>query len=233
MIVDIFSSFDPFINRSFSLLSYLFWLCLITPAIIIFQPFWSSSSSLIFVKSFSLEVLYEQSNRTSSTFIKGFSSIIAPLFLFLILSNLLGIIPYVFRASRHLIFTLSFGLPLWMGLIASGFSYDFKTATASLLPSGAPDWLNPFLVLIETVRALVRPLTLSFRLAANITAGHVVLGLIGSFLTSSALTSLGRISSIGAFVVQVGYVSFEIGICLIQAYIFCLLLTLYSDDHPL
>jgi len=100
---------------------------------------------------------------------------------------------------------------------------------AGLLPGGAPDWLNPFLVLIETVRILVRSITLSVRLVANIRAGHIVLRLIGIY--ASSFIFISGFSFFILLFVQVFYIIFEVGICIIQGYIFCLLLTLYADDH--
>ncbi len=98
------------------------------------------------------------------------------------------------------------------------------------MPGGAPDWLNPFLVIVETLRIIVRPITLSFRLAANITAGHIILGLIGIYTRAAVFSS--STAFLFLLFVQTGYVLFEVGICLIQAYIFCLLATLYADEHP-
>lgn len=107
--------------------------------------------------------------------------------------------------------------------------YNVKSVVAGLLPIGAPALLNPFLVLIETVRIGVRPITLSVRLAANIRAGHIILGLSGNYL----ITALGDVKSLVLLAsVQIFYRAFEFAICLIQAYIFCLLITLYADEHP-
>ena len=76
----------------------------------------------------------------------------------------------------------------------------------------------------------VRPITLSVRLAANIGAGHIVIGLIGTYLVG-ALFSSSLFSSFGLFFVERFYFVFEVGICLVQGYIFSLLLVLYSDEH--
>jgi len=100
---------------------------------------------------------------------------------------------------------------------------------AGLLPGGAPDWLNPFLVIVETISIVVRPITLSVRLVANIRAGHIVLRLIGIYASSYIFISTARFVTLLG--IQVGYIMFEMGICIIQGYIFCLLITLYADDH--
>jgi len=67
-------------------------------------------------------------------------------------------------------------------------------------------------------------------LAANLTAGHVVLTLLGVYLTY-AIISCNFYSTTILFLIQAGYTTFEVGICIIQAYIFCLLLSLYTEDH--
>lgn len=97
-----------------------------------------------------------------------------------------------------------------------------------MAPSGAPLGLAPFLVLIETVRILIRPLTLTVRLMANIRAGHIVLGLLANRLT--VLT--GHILILPLALLNVGYMLFEFFVCVIQAYIFSLLISLYHAEHP-
>lgn len=176
-----------------------------------------------------IDVMFLQLGRTTSASLKGLSILVASTFIIIIILNLMGLIPYCFRLSSHLIITLSLGLPLWFSLIRSRFIYNPKASTAHFLPDGAPDWLNPFLVLIESSRILVRPLTLSFRLAANITAGHIVLSLLGIYLTAALFTSYS--SRIILLAISSFYILFEVAICIIQAYIFCLLVSLYRDDH--
>ncbi len=142
----------------------------------------------------------------------------------------MGLIPYFFRVSRHLIITLTLRLPLWIRIIISRIIKSPKQSVAHLLPEGAPNWLNIFLVLIERTRILVRPITLSFRLAANIRAGHIILRLIGTYAASSAV-NINYSQILILYPTLRFYVLFEVAICLIQGYIFCLLLSLYSEDH--
>jgi len=104
--------------------------------------------------------------------------------------------------------------------------YSIKRSIAHLLLESAPIWLSPFLVLIELTRICIRPLTLSFRLAANITAGHVIIRLIFIFRISYKTKIFIYITLISSL-----YLIFEIIICSIQAYIFCLLISLYANEH--
>lgn len=230
MIVDIFSSFDPATTTIFNFSPSIFWAINIITVLLIHPIFWTSLNQRFWLLSLPLSIINDQSLRTSTTHLKGLTTLLVALFILIISINLLGVAPYVFSSSSHLFFTLRLGLPLWLSLIISRFKFSTSTALASLLPGGAPAWLNPFLVLIETVRTLVRPITLSFRLAANISAGHIVLTLVGTYFIF-ALLSFNPTASIILFMVQVGYTIFEIGICLVQAYIFCLLLSLYTEDH--
>nr|UOU20227.1 ATP synthase F0 subunit 6 [Glycera sp. i ZZ-2021] len=229
MMVDIFSSFDPNINHITNINSSMFWMLSFITLALIHSSFWLAPSSLTWMFSYPLEIMSSQTTRTAGTHLKGFSSFITSLFIMIIMINFMGLLPYTFSFSSHLIFTLSLGLPLWLSLIISSALYNPKTFTASLLPGGAPDWLNPFLVMIETISILVRPITLSVRLAANMSAGHIVLGLIGIYASSAMFTSFTSTATLIS--IQILYTVFEMGICLIQAYIFCLLITLYADDH--
>lgn len=230
MLTDIFSAFDPATSFIYSRLPLsLFWLLNFTILFFLHGSFWLSSNRLFWMISLPSDFITNQVTQTLGFHIKGFATTVTPLFLILITLNLTGIIPYVFRTTTHLIFTFCFGLPLWLALIISSLTHAPKAFAAGLLPTGAPDWLSPPLVLIETLRTLVRPITLSFRLAANLRAGHIILGLVGIY---SACALFSSISAAFLIFIQVGYTMFEFGICLVQAYIFCLLLSLYADDHP-
>lgn len=228
--VDIFSSFDPFINIFYVYISPRFWLLTLARIYLIRGSYWISFRHFIWVLTIPLDVISIQSLRTSSFHIKGLSRIIVRLFIIFILINFLGLLPYSFRYRRHIVFRLIFGFPIWFSLILSRMSYSPKIFIGRLLPSGAPDWLNPFLVIVESIRIIVRPITLSVRLVANIRAGHIVLRLIGIY--SSSYLFISTIGAANLLFIQTFYIIFEIGICLIQAYIFCLLITLYADDHP-
>nr|ALQ78834.1 ATP synthase F0 subunit 6 [Glycera tesselata] len=207
----------------------MFWALSFSILTLIHSSLWMNPSSLNWLMTYPMEIMNSQSNRSSGSHIKMFSSFVTALFLMIILINFMGLLPYTFSLSSHLVFTLSLGIPLWLSLIISSALYNPKSFTASLLPGGAPDWLNPFLVLIETISIIIRPITLSVRLAANMSAGHIVLGLIGIYTSSAMFTSMTF--TIMLLFSQIIYLVFEVGICLIQAYIFCLLITLYSGDH--
>lgn len=236
MLIDIFSSFDPatriLINiPCFFFRKICFWVLILVPLILFFCFFWVSHSPFFVIILSPLILIKVQCSRTSVQYLPSGHMFIINLFFVLIIINLVGLVPYVFSVTRHLVFTLSFGFPLWLRLLLSGITYSPSSFVAGILPGGAPWWLNPFLIFVEIIRIAVRPLTLSFRLAANITAGHVVIVLL-SFYCVSYYYSYLYISTRIVFLVLWGYLVFELGISLIQAYIFCLLLSLYANDHP-
>nr|UYX79083.1 ATP synthase subunit 6 [Mitra mitra] len=230
MLVDIFSSFDDN-NQVFMSMYMLMWLFSLTTILLFSSNYWIMGPRWVSLVSVFKDTASSQIFRSFGINMGGFINIITGLFLFLIVMNLSGLIPYVFSPTSHLAVSLSLGLPLWLSLIISAVFFNPSSVVAGLLPMGAPAPLNPFLVIIETVSILVRPITLSVRLTANMSAGHIVLTLIGNYLTAGMFIS-STFSVILLVSIQILYTVFEFGISLIQAYIFCLLITLYSDEHP-
>nr|YP_010983457.1 ATP synthase F0 subunit 6 [Euprotomus aratrum]WOK41624.1 ATP synthase F0 subunit 6 [Euprotomus aratrum] len=230
MLVDIFSSFDDN-NQVFMSLYGLMWLFSLVTILVFSSSYWVMSPRWSSVTMVFKDTVSSQIFRSFGLNLGGFINVVSGLFLFLIVMNLSGLIPYVFSPTSHLAVSLSLGLPLWLSLIVSAVFFNPSSVVAGLLPMGAPAPLNPFLVIIETVSIMVRPITLSVRLTANMSAGHIVLTLIGNYLTASFFLS-SVFSMLLLISIQVFYTIFEFGISVIQAYIFCLLITLYSDEHP-
>lgn len=232
MLTDIFSSFDPAINIiSTSFSQHALWLSILISITTLTAAYWLSPSHLTWVILILSSFILQQLNQTQTRYFIGINSLISTLFIFLILTNLLGLLPYVFSLSSHILYTASLGLPLWLTYILSSFNFDPSATLASLVPQGTPQWLSPFLSLVETTRTSSRPLTLSFRLAANMSAGHIVLILLGTYAATTLFSNFT--ATFLLITTLTGYLIFEIAICIIQAYIFCLLLSLYANDHPL
>lgn len=229
MILDIFSSFDPACSELFSISSVIFWsLCALI--CVVFTGLWITPSiSFIIQKAFIIP-LVEELTITPSLNLKGFVSQLIPLFFIIALVNISGLLPYVFRVSSHLVFTLILALPLWLSLIISSSSSKLSSFIARLLPTGGPGWLNSLLLHIEIVRILARPITLAFRLAANITAGHIILKLVTSYAILAFFTAGPRLW-VSFILVGTFYSLFESCICILQAYIFYILLKLYRTEH--
>lgn len=198
---------------------------------------WSISVTFIYIyitNSTWLNLISTFINKALFSFWKGpenFSPLklfLGALILFIILNNLIGLTPFTYGVTSSLWFNRSFAVILWFTLILSGWTFNTKKSVAHLTPAGAPTILVPFLIIIESIRIIIRPLTLTVRLVANISAGHIVLSLIANVLRAS----LPFLSQRLIVVLIVGYVLFELFVCLIQAYIFTLLISLYATEHP-
>ena len=143
------------------------------------------------------------------------------LIVFIILRNLQGLFSYTFTWSSHLLFSLTLGLPFWFTILFIGFFNNLQKNLSHLVPNGTPVVLIRFIVLIETLSILIRPITLSVRLAANITAGHLLLRLI----------SWGSSFYFINIIVQILIFGLEIIVAIIQSYVFTILLILYIEEE--
>jgi len=141
------------------------------------------------------------------------------------MSNFMGLFPYIFTSTRHLTMTLSLALPLWLGGIAWALMYQFNTVLAHFVPSGTPVALIPLIVIIETVRSIIRPGTLSVRLAANMVAGHLLLTLL-----SSQGPNTSGVVLICLILGLILLLILEVGVACIQAYVFTVLRALYLNE---
>lgn len=139
---------------------------------------------------------------------------------FLVFLNIFGLCPYVFTPTTHIIVTLGFSFSIIIGITLSGLLRFKKDFFSILMPSGAPLILAPLLVLIETVSYFSRAISLGVRLAANLSAGHLLFAILAGF---------GVIFK-SAIVIMVFITLLEIAVAIIQAYVFCLLTTIYLAD---
>lgn len=152
--------------------------------------------------------------------------IILTLFIFILINNLPRLIPYIYTATAHISITLIIALPLWVALILHGWIFNTSNLLVHLIPNGTPAILIPFIVLIETIRNIIRPLTLAIRLAANIIAGHLLITLLTSATPMCPLLALPVLGS-----AQLALASLEIAVAIIQAYVFRVLITLYVSER--
>lgn len=153
------------------------------------------------------------------------------LFIFILIANLIGMIPYNFAIAASLIFIISLSFSLWLGFTILGF-YIHKFEYFSLLvPVGTPLALLPLLVLIELLSYSARAISLGLRLAANTLSGHLLMGILGGLVKT--LMSLNIFSFILGFIPLAGIfciVILEFAIACIQAYVFTILTSSYIKD---
>ncbi len=146
------------------------------------------------------------------------------LFMFVLLGNLLGLTPYAFTYTSHIIVTGGLAIVVFLGVTVIGFVKHGAGYLRMFFPHGAPVVAAPLLVPIELVSYLSRPFSLSVRLAANMTVGHIMLKVVAGFVAGMGL--LGFIPFAGV----VGVTFLEFGIACLQAYIFTVLSCIYLHD---
>lgn len=194
---------------------------------LLFIPFlyWASPSRWLLIWGNTLSTLHKEFKALLTPSHTGVSILLASIFRYIVFNNSLGLLPYVFTRSSHIVITLSLALPLWITLIVFGWINHTQHIFAHLVPQGTPIVLIPFIVVIETIRNIIRPGTLAIRLAANIIAGHLLLTLLGKTGPSLSFSIL----SILVFS-QILLLILESAVAIIQSYVFAVLRTLYTGE---
>nr|YP_010735549.1 ATP synthase F0 subunit 6 [Artemia amati]WEL32369.1 ATP synthase F0 subunit 6 [Artemia amati] len=219
MMTNLFSVFDP----TSSFLSN--WLSMFTPLLFMVMAFWLLPSRAQFLTSSVLNSLNREMSLLMGTASIGANILVIALFLFILFNNFVGLFPYIFTATSHLAITLSLAVPLWASFVIYAWAKQTLSALAHLVPLGTPAPLMPFMVLIEIISNLIRPITLSVRLAANMIAGHLLLTLLGDQGTMENI----YITMVVVFA-QVILLILEFSVAVIQSYVFMTLMTLYASE---
>lgn len=220
IITNLFSIFDPslrVIKRG--------WLITLIPIIIIPRILWRKSINLRLINKtlniYSKEVKYVINNPK-----KGIFNIMTSMFIGLSLYNFIALFPFIYSTTSHASTNLPIAFSIWVGCILYGLFKSLKNFLCHLIPNGTPIALIRFIVLVEILRNLIRPLALTFRLTANIIAGHLLISLIGGRIITLPIPAFIRIRIIQSLLVII-----EIGVSVIQAYVFSTLILLYVSER--
>nr|UPL65472.1 ATPase subunit 6 [Cryptorhamphus sp.] len=220
MMTNLFSTFDPATSMSLS----MNWISSMLMIILLPMSFWlmpNRANLLITKVTMNLHMEFKMLQGNNA---KGMTMITVSMFMFILMNNIMGLLPYIFTSSSHLAFTLSLALPMWLSLMIYGWINKTNDMFAHLIPSGTPSILMPFMVMIETISNIIRPGSLAVRLTANMIAGHLLMSLLGNNAENSG-AMLPLIMSI-----QMMLMLFESAVAIIQAYVFSVLSTLYSSE---
>jgi F-type H+-transporting ATPase subunit a len=176
-----------------------------------------------------VEVLYEFINDTlvdsAGDDAKQYFPYIFSVFIFVLMCNLLGTLPYSFAVTSHIIVTFALAAAIFLGIMTIGFARHGLRFLSIFYPSGIPFILAPIIMIIEILSFLARPVSLSIRLAANMIAGHILLKVLAGFVL---LLGMGwGVIPIPFIMLMTG---FEIFVAILQAYIFTLLACVYLND---
>nr|CCI69372.1 ATP synthase F0 subunit 6 [Metacrangonyx sp. 4 MDMBR-2012] len=219
MTMNLFTVFDPstlyFGNNWVSIFMWL-----------LFMPFsfWLILGRLNIIYFFFVGYIYKEFKPLLLKSVFLLLSILSVL-LYILFNNILGLLPYIFCASSHMSFTFSLGLLSWVSLMVFGWVNNYKNLLAHLIPQGTSSFLMPFMVLVETISNIIRPLTLSIRLCANMIAGHLLVTLLSSSLVNSSLIMFNLLG-----LSEILLMILEVAVAFIQAYVFSMLFTLYAAE---
>jgi F-type H+-transporting ATPase subunit a len=150
------------------------------------------------------------------------------IFSFILIANIIGLVPYGFTITGHIIFTFQIAFSIFFGITLINFINNKLEFFNLFVPSGVPKPLIPFLVIIEIVSYLIRPFSLSVRLFANMLAGHTLLNILSAFIFN-VFKQYALVSFLPLLFI-VFIIVLEFCIAIVQAYIFSILTCIYLND---
>ncbi len=188
--------------------------------------YWSLSQESIYSTIYSIVINQINANKGQMFF-----PFISALFIYILINNLVGMVPYSFAPTSHFILTFSISFTVVIGATILGFYIHDLKFFSLFVPSGCPLGLLPLLVLIEFISYLARNVSLGLRLAANVLSGHMLLNILAGF-TYNIMTSgiLFFFFGLLPLVFIIAFSGLEIGIAFIQAQVFVVLSCSYIKD---
>nr|ALO77660.1 ATP synthase F0 subunit 6 [Formicomus sp. FOR01] len=221
MMMNLFSSFDPSTNWNLS----INWTSSLLGIIVIPSMFWLIPSRLTFLWIKIISTLHKEFKVLLGSNFKGSTLMFISLFTFIMINNFMGLFPYIFTSTSHMVMTLTMALPMWLTFMMYGWITNTIHMFAHLVPQGTPPVLMPFMVCIETISNIIRPGTLAIRLSANMIAGHLLMTLLGN---TGPMLSIYMLNIL--IVTQLLLLVLESAVSIIQSYVFAVLTTLYSSE---
>lgn len=187
------------------------------------------------VAELSYEFVANTINSTAGKEGMRFFPFVFSLFIFILVTNLVGLIPYTFTVTSHIIVTAALALSVFVTVLVYGFWKNGLHFFNLFVPKGIPIYILPLIVFIEVLSFLSRPISHSVRLFANMLAGHITLKVFASFIT--LLGGLGVFGMAGAalpLALVVALTALELLVAFLQAYVFAILTCIYLNDaiHP-
>jgi F-type H+-transporting ATPase subunit a len=166
-----------------------------------------------------------------------FFPLIFSLFMFICISNLIGIIPFTFTVSSHIIVTAALAILVWCTVLIYGLYKNGLKFFSIFVPSGVPIYILPLVMFIEILSFFfVRPVSHALRLFANMLAGHIALKVFAGFVAmlGVSLGAIGWVGGLAPLALTVALTALELLVAFLQAYVFAILTCIYLNDaiHP-
>ena len=223
MITNLFSMFDPRCG-----ILGIRWLVLLIPTFMVGVKFSQRAIGGIssMLGAFSNFLVGEiKSARIGTPFSSGRTLMFIRLFVYIMCRNFIALFPFVFTSTAQIILSFPLALIMWTSFILFGWFNNVVHILAHALPLGTPTPLMVFIVCIELIRNIIRPITLRVRLRANIIAGHLLLCLLGS-----TMIALRGLAFMGGMVLPLALCLLEMAVAVIQGYVFITLGILYFNE---
>nr|YP_009445992.1 ATP synthase F0 subunit 6 [Trocnadella arisana]AMY96197.1 ATP synthase F0 subunit 6 [Trocnadella arisana] len=211
MMMNLFSTFDPCTGK-FS----MNWMSMMMFLMIMPSMFWMLKNNQMMLTYMLFKMINKEIMMNSKY--KSISIIMMSMMMLIMINNMMGLLPYVFTATSHMSISISMSLPIWMSYMIYGWTKNNKMMMANLLPKNSPTLIMPFMIMIELVSNIIRPISLSVRLSANMIAGHLL------------FTLMGEKNMIMMMSIMLIMMIFEMAVSIIQSYVFMTLMSLYSSE---
>jgi F-type H+-transporting ATPase subunit a len=187
------------------------------------------------IAELSYEFVADTIKASSGTEGMKFFPFVFTIFMFVLFANIIGLIPYAFTVTSHIIITATLALLVFLTVTVYGFYRHGLHFLKLFVPSGIPIAILPMIVFIEILSYLSRPVSHSIRLFANMLAGHITLKVFAGFVT--LLAAWGVAGWVGAAIplaLVVALTALELLVAFLQAYVFAILTCIYLNDaiHP-
>lgn len=184
--------------------------------------YWQNALELIYV--FVWDLIRQQVGFIG----KKYFPLVYTLFLFILVSNLLGMTLYSFTITSHAIVTFALSFAFFIGIVIIGIVEQGRSFINTFIPSGAPGYLLPFMVFVEIISYLSRPISLAIRLFANMMSGHTLLAILANFVLK--ISKKYFLLALIPFFLIVLIIGLELMIAALQAYVFTILISIYLSD---
>nr|YP_011036684.1 ATP synthase F0 subunit 6 [Xestocephalus biprocessus]WRK21288.1 ATP synthase F0 subunit 6 [Xestocephalus biprocessus] len=211
---NLFSTFDPCTG-----MMSMNWTSSMIIMVMMPYKLWKTTNSWIILMKKMYITLHKE--MLSLMKYKGSTMMLTSTFMLIIYNNMMGLLPYVFTSTSHLTMSMTMAMPIWLGMMLYGWTNKTNKMFTHLVPTGTPPPLMPFMILIETISNMIRPISLMVRLSANMIAGHLLMTLLGNN---------PNITMVMTMIMFMTLLMFEVSVAIIQAYVFMTLTTLYSSE---
>jgi ATP synthase subunit 6 len=229
-VINLFNPIDQFLvlGKCTNFTNYIFAIAFVVGVFLYSVYFLSNYVPLSRVEAVSSSLRSVSSDAIIST--QGYTAYLIVLFLVILTSNMLGMIPYTLTVTSFALTTFTLSLTSFLGLNLVALTLHRSKLVDLFLPSGAPLVMSWFLIILETISYFVRVLSLAIRLFANMMAGHALTKILGSFAWT--MFGLGIVGVVGfaPWLILFAISFLELLICALQAYVFVTLVSLYIND---